>query len=164
MRRIVLDTNCLLMSIPKRSPYRMVWDAFLSGQFILCVTNEILEEYHEIIAQKTNSTIANNVVSTILNQFNTELITPYYHFELIQADKDDNKFVDCAIVAGAEYIVTNDLHFNILNQISFPKVYIIQLKTFSYLLNRYNIEDENQRVINEGNIEYISLPTSQNND
>ncbi len=29
MRKIVLDTNCLLMSLPKPSPYRCVWDAFL---------------------------------------------------------------------------------------------------------------------------------------
>lgn len=45
MRKIVLDTNCLLMSLPKISPYRMIWDEFLKGQLILCVSNEIIEEY-----------------------------------------------------------------------------------------------------------------------
>lgn len=28
MRKIVLDTNCLLMSLPKNSPYRIIWDEF----------------------------------------------------------------------------------------------------------------------------------------
>ena len=57
MRKIVLDTNCLLMSLPKISPYRMIWDEFLKGQLILCVSNEIIEEYMEILTQKTNSEI-----------------------------------------------------------------------------------------------------------
>ena len=57
MRKIVLDTNCLLMSLPKISPYRMIWDELLKGQLILCVSNEIIEEYMEILTQKTNSEI-----------------------------------------------------------------------------------------------------------
>jgi len=58
MRKIVLDTNSLLMSLPKISPYRMIWDDFLAGKLILCVTNEIVEEYLEIIEQKTTAEIA----------------------------------------------------------------------------------------------------------
>jgi len=47
MKKIVLDTNCLLMSIPKISPFRPLWDGFLSGCLTLCVSNEIIEEYLE---------------------------------------------------------------------------------------------------------------------
>ncbi len=65
MRRVVLDTNCLLMSIPKISPYRPLWDSSLSGNLTLCVSNEIIEEYWEIVSRKTNVRIANNIVSTI---------------------------------------------------------------------------------------------------
>lgn len=39
MRKVVLDTNCLLMSIPKISPYRRIWDDFLGGKIVLCVTD-----------------------------------------------------------------------------------------------------------------------------
>ena len=38
MRKIVLDTNCLLMSLPRISPYRKIWDDFLKGKLTLCVT------------------------------------------------------------------------------------------------------------------------------
>jgi len=41
----------------------------------------------------------------------------YIHFGLITVDVDDNKFVDCAVAADAEYIVTNDKHFEVLNKI-----------------------------------------------
>lgn len=83
MKRVVLDTNCLLMSIPQHSPYRDVWTRFLLGEFELCVSNEILEEYQEILAKKTTPSIASNVVSIMLNAPNICLVTPYYRFGLI---------------------------------------------------------------------------------
>ena len=131
MQRIVLDTNSLLISLPRISPYRIIWDMFLRGKYVLCVSTEIIEEYSEIISVKTTSGIANNVITTILNAHNTELVTPYYRFNLIQADKDDNKFVDCCITANAQYIVTNDRHFDVLNQIEFPHVNVISAKDFA---------------------------------
>ena len=82
----------------------------------MCVTNEIIEEYLEIIEQKTNANIASNVVSVILSQKNVEFVTPYYKLHLIQADEDDNKFVDCAFSAGASCIVSNlSLKFIVYN-------------------------------------------------
>lgn len=139
MRKIVLDTNCLLMSLPKISPYRMIWDDFLKGKLILCVTNEIVEEYLEILSQKTTSEIACNVVSVILSQSNVEFVTPYYKMHLIQADEDDNKFVDCAFIAGASCIVSNDAHFKILNEINFPKIFVMKIKEFIDLLLKEKI-------------------------
>lgn len=53
------------------------------------------------------------------------------HFGLIEADPDDNKFVDCAVAVDAEYIVTNDTHFNILKQIDWPRLTVIDIKEFT---------------------------------
>ncbi len=133
MRRIVLDTNCLLMSIPKISPFRPLWDGFLSGNLTLCVSNEIIEEYLEIISQKTTVRIANNIVSTILNRNNVEMFSPTYRFQMIKSDPDDNKFVDCAIVAGAICIVSNDSHFKELANIPFPKVNVFRIEEYLHL-------------------------------
>lgn len=138
MRKIVLDTNCLLMSLPRISPYRLIWDDFLEGKLKLCVTNEIVEEYLEILSQKTTPEIASNVVSVILSQRNVEFVTPYYKMHLIQADEDDNKFVDCAFTAGASCIVSNDAHFKILNEINFPKIFVLRIKEFIDLLLKEN--------------------------
>lgn len=55
---------------------------------------------------------------------------PHYHFALITQDPDDNKFVDCAIVASADYLVSEDNHFNVLKDIPFPKVNVITLEQF----------------------------------
>ena len=50
MKYIVLDTNCLILSLPEKSPYHQVWRSFLQGDYILCVSNEIMAEYAEIIS------------------------------------------------------------------------------------------------------------------
>lgn len=108
------------------------------GKYCLCVTDEILDEYQEIIEQRTGSAdIALNVISAILNRSNVSHVEVYYHFNLIKADKDDNKFVDCAIKANAKYIVSNDRHFDILKTIPFPQVEVIDIQQFLYELKKY---------------------------
>ncbi len=54
----------------------------------------------------------------------------YYRWNLIKQDTDDNKFVDCAIAANANFIVTNDKHFKGLKNISFRKVEVISADEF----------------------------------
>ena len=130
MRYIVLDTNCLLQALPSKSPYHKIWTDVMAGEISLCVNTDILDEYEEILAQKTTPDIAHNVVEAIANLTTTLMQNTYVHFELLSTDLDDNKFVDCAIAADAEYIVTNDKHFNPLRDIPWPKVEIIRIAEF----------------------------------
>ena len=132
---IVLDTNSLIMSIAPRSPYRKVWNAFLSGDYNLCVSNEIIEEYSEVLSRNISPQVSEAIVYAILTRPNIIRKDPHYTFALIEADKDDNKFVDCAIAANASYIVSQDHHFDILKTIEFPKVELIDIDTFMALLD-----------------------------
>lgn len=134
MSRIVLDTNSLVQCIPPKSKYREVWDCILTGKHRLCVSNEILEEYEEILQRLTDVDVATLVIEVILNSPYTVFCTPYFKFNMIESDVDDNKFVDCAIVANAKFIVTEDQHFRILKQHDFPKVECIGLDDFYQLL------------------------------
>ena len=79
--------------------------------------------------------IAHNVVEAIARLHTTEFQEVFIHFGLIEADADDNKFVDCAVAADAEYIVTNDAHFNVLKQIDWPKLTVIAIKEFASQLD-----------------------------
>ena len=130
MSRVVIDTNCLLQIIARKSPYRPIWDAFLQGKFQLCVSNEILNEYQEILEVQITPTIAENIVLLMLNQPNVLFVDPYFRMELITQDPDDNKFVDCAFAAGAEYLVSEDCHFDILQKIPFPQLNLVTLDDF----------------------------------
>lgn len=129
-RQIVLDTNCLVQMISLHSPYRPVWQAFRDGRYTLCVSNDILTEYNEILERVANAAVAHNIVNAIARSPYTRMIDPQYRFGLIEQDPDDNKFVDCAIIAGADYIVSEDAHFRILTDIPFPSVAVIRLDEF----------------------------------
>lgn len=102
----------------------------MTGEVRLCVNTEILNEYEEIISRKATREIAHNVVETIARLSMTIFQETYIHFGLIQEDLDDNKFVDCAIAANADFIVTNDAHFKVLDTIPWPKVTVLKIVEF----------------------------------
>ncbi|MBR1547655.1 MAG: putative toxin-antitoxin system toxin component, PIN family [Prevotella sp.] len=130
MNPVVIDTNCLLQIIARKSPYRPIWDAFLNEKYQLCVSNEILDEYQEILEQQITPTIAENIIMLILNQENVRLVDPHFRMGLITADPDDNKFVDCAFAAGADYLVSEDTHFDVLHKTPFPQLNLVTLDEF----------------------------------
>ena len=132
--RIVLDTNCLVVSTPVTSPYYCIWNAFRNVRISLCVTTDIVYEYSEVLARFYSQRFANDIVNELLLSFNVIKANNYYRWNLITADNDDNKFVDCALNAGADYLVTNDRHFNVLKTIDFPQIKVVDLETFKQLL------------------------------
>ena len=106
----------------------------MSGRISLCVNTEILDEYEEILSQKINSEVATNVVEAIARLHTTSYQEIYVHFGLIHDDEDDNKFADCAVASGAEFIVTNDKHYNILTKTPWPNIKVMNIKKFIELL------------------------------
>ena len=137
MRLVVLDTNALIQSLPTRSQYHRIWTDFMMGNYSLCVSNEILTEYEEIMSIHISPEVAHNVVEAIARHPNTICKEAYFHFHLLRdIDKDDDKFVDCAIAANADYIVTEDNHFNSLKRIPFPRLNILTLDEFNDTLIR----------------------------
>ncbi len=138
--KIVSDTNVLLISIPKNSKYRVVFDNFLSKKFSIVLSNEILSEYAEIIAQKANAIVAANIIEMLISSSNVEKQDVFFKWHLIEVDEDDNKFVDCAIAGNADYLITNDKHFNVIKSVGFPPVTIINVNEFIELLTKNKLQ------------------------
>ena len=134
--KVVLDTNCLLVALPEKSPYRCVWDSFCQGKFSLFYSTEILQEYEEVLLRYHSAHTVFLIMEKLLKLPNTISNTPYYRWNFISADPDDNKFVDCALNAGADCIVTNDKHFNVLKHIDFPRINVVDIGTFKTLISR----------------------------
>jgi uncharacterized protein len=133
---IVLDTNVLLVSLPTHSKYYPIYQALLNKRFDLFISNEILTEYEEIFAQKLGTARTDLKLQELLNLSNVHIIEPFYNWQLIEADPDDNKFADCAIACGADYLVTNDRHYAILAQIPFPPITTIKAEDFLRLITQ----------------------------
>ena len=133
--KIVLDTNILLVSLPKKSKYRIIFDALLNKRYTLLISNEILSEYEEIIGFKTTPSIAQHVVEMLLSLSNVEKTDVFFRWNLIEPDPDDNKFSDCAVAGKSDFLVSNDHHFDILKSIDFPKILCLNIDEFVEQLN-----------------------------
>ena len=140
--RIVLDTNCLLASLSRHSEYYPVWKGLQTGQYVLCLSNDILNEYEEIIGRKTSAEVAKNVVGLLLKSKNVEFVDAFFKWRLIEADHDDDKFVDCAFAANATYIVSDDKHFDVLKSIVFPRIAVLKLVQFLQTLQTFPTSDQ----------------------
>ena len=132
--RVVLDTNVLLVSIPKLSKYRPIFENLIEKKYTLIISNEILAEYEEIIAQKANESVAENIVKMLVTLSNVGKKEIYFRWNLIKSDEDDNKFADCAVAGNADYLVSNDHHFDVLETIDFPEIPLIDAEKFLEIL------------------------------
>lgn len=70
------------------------------------------------------------------NLSNIMYITRYFRWNLIVADPDDDKFVDCAVAAQAKFIVSEDKHFNVLKKDPTSIVKAIKIAEFKIIMGK----------------------------
>lgn len=135
--KIVIDTNILLIALPSKSSYHEIIKAFNLKHYQLLISTSVFLDYEEILSEKDNPLIANNVLAAFLEASNVISVNTYCNWNLITVDPDDNKFTDTYINGNADYLLTNDSHFNILKKRQFPKVNIITANNFLLILRAY---------------------------
>lgn len=128
--RLVIDTNVFLVSLAANYKLHWIFQSLLDGKFDLCVSNEILKEYEEIIGSRYGLSKTERTLDFLLLLPNVIQITPYFRWDLLE-DKDDNKFVDCALAGGCDFIVSNDKDFGKLSKISFPPIQVLTSEEFT---------------------------------
>ncbi len=128
--KIVVDTNALVSSLSSKSVFHKLIRLILNEDVSMFVTDEIMFEYEEILHKKYSVTVAQNFLSALKEIPTVEYVNIYFKWNLLAQDEDDNKFVDCYLAANAEYLITNDIGYNILKSIDFPKVNLFTLEEF----------------------------------
>jgi uncharacterized protein len=111
--RLVLDTNIIISAALKPdSLQRTTFLIAISKPARLYVSAAILEEYAEVLA-RPELRIRKGLRQQLLQQIknHSHLIEPSRRLE-VTGDPDDNKFVECADAARADYLITgNQRHF-----------------------------------------------------
>lgn len=133
---VVIDCNVLVMCLTSRSNYHLIYQALTKQQYELIATTDILLEYEEIIQTKYNIKTADSFLALLNELPNVTFINTYYRWMLIDADPDDNKYCDVAIAGKADYIVSEDKHFNVLKTIAFPRLIVITIDSFMNMLKK----------------------------
>ena len=79
------------------------------------MTAAIILEYEEIAGARGGPQFAAKVMHWLslisAAHGSVDIVQPSFQFRVIAADPDANKFVDCAIVAGADFVITRDTDY-----------------------------------------------------
>lgn len=110
MLRVVIDTNVLVSSFFGGNP-REVLNLWRDQKLSLCLTDEIVAEYLEVLARFGQAKEAIREFLALLSESNNVVfVNPTERVQAVAADPADNKFLECAIAAGAAAIISGDQH------------------------------------------------------
>jgi len=132
--RLVVDTNIFFPAFNPKSRYYPIVENFISKKFSLLISTPILLEYEEILQRVFPESLLEQFWLFLLTSDNVAFVNPTFRFLLPFTDEDDEKFVDCAVCGNADFLLTNDKHFNILKNIEFPKVKVV---TADFFIKKY---------------------------
>jgi uncharacterized protein len=132
--RVVVDTNVLIKTIKRSNPEFAIYQSFIKERFDWVVSTGILNEYEEKLTEFYSQKTAQLIVEILCAAPNVIFAEPHFQWNIIEEDPDDNKFCDLAISANAHCLITFDRHFNIFQNLDFPKLRIIRPEEFAGLL------------------------------
>ena len=136
MSKLVVDTNVLVSSFISAGPPRLILNRIRDRLDLLCVSPSILEEYFSIL-QRVG--IAEDLLASLLSFFQDPehvlLVLPSERVEVVHDDPSDDMFLECAIEARADYVISGDRHLRRLKrfrgiEIVTPREYLSRLGTF----------------------------------
>ncbi len=123
--KLVIDTNVLLKTINRNNFEFFIYKSFIDQKFDWVLSNEILTEYEEVLSNFYSTKTANLVLEILCNASNVIFSEPYFQWEIIKVDIEDNKFSDLAISTNTDYLITFDKHFDFFKEIEFPKLSVL---------------------------------------
>ncbi|WP_158859341.1 putative toxin-antitoxin system toxin component, PIN family [Lunatibacter salilacus] len=119
MQKNVIDTNVIVSSLIQRNyPYKIIYELFTHNKFMLCVSEELMSEYYEVLSRPKFAKFpdffgkAENLLADI--ETKATKFVPSLKFDLI-SDKDDNMILELAEACKADFIITgntNDFTFS----------------------------------------------------
>lgn len=119
--KVVLDTNIFISAFGIKGKLNKLLDYWKRNKFILFVSPQILDEYIGVISRPKFNIPTERIedISNITCE-RSIVLYPAERIKIIQDDPSDNKFLECAIEANADLVVSNDQH-------------LLELKTYRHI-------------------------------
>ncbi len=111
MLKVVLDTNVLISAILFGGKPRQILEKAIRGEIRLCLSDPILEEIKGVL-QRSKFDYSPEMIQFILTELMgiAHFVNPSETIDVVLEDRDDNRILECAVEAGANYIITGDSH------------------------------------------------------
>ncbi len=126
--KIVCDTNTLVSGVLWRGNEYLLLSKILERKAVLFTSPELLSEFSRVLGYPRLRPLIQNP-SELAEKLEsmTVLVEPKESVEIIKEDPADNKVLECALAAGADFIVSGDNH--LLKLRAFKGIPIITTKT-----------------------------------
>ena len=129
MLKVVLDTNVLVSGLNfGGSKPAEILDQVVFGYIHNCVSSHIINEARMILVRKFNWAEQEAEAASFWLKTFSELVNPDFRLAVITQDDPDNRILECALKAKAEYIITGDHH--LLNLQIYQDIKIVNPATF----------------------------------
>ena len=107
--KVVVDTNVVISGVFFGGMPSRVLEAWRDGEFDLVVSPEVLEEYRrvgeELTARFPGVSLAPFLALLVMN---AEIVEAPGLSDQVSRDRDDDKFIACALAANCQTIISGD--------------------------------------------------------
>lgn len=109
--KVVIDTNVFVSAFGWDGKPEGVLQLLENGSIVNFISPEIFEELKRVIAYpklKFSNSLQTKILEFVFSY--SRLINLEKRLSLIHDDPDDNKFIECAMTANADFIISGDPH------------------------------------------------------
>jgi uncharacterized protein len=135
VKKVVVDTNVFISGFGWDGKPGEILDLLQSRSIENYITSRIFQELQRVVAYprlKFPETLRTKIIEFVL--FHSEFVEPKESVAVVIEDPDDNKFVECAVEANAEFIISGDPH--LLRLKKFKDIKLIDVDRFLNILSK----------------------------
>lgn len=116
--KAVIDTNVLISAIVFGGIPRQILEEVIAGRLEVAISREILHEMQGILLGKKFK-YPQETVNAITSELATlcEIVLPVQRIDIVRSDPANNRVIECALEAKAQYIITGDSHLIELKEV-----------------------------------------------
>lgn len=124
-----MDTNVLISALMFGGNPRLILEKVIRGDIELYLSEALISELGEVL-KRPKFGLPLSIVNQILSELSaiSELVRPSRSIYKVKVDPADNRILECAIDAKAEFIVSGDKH--LLDLKEFKSIRIVSPQHF----------------------------------
>jgi uncharacterized protein len=133
--KAILDTNVLISGVFWKGVPFEILKAWQKHRFRLVISLPILYEYHRVLdemSKRRSLSVLSSVLEVI--ELQSEMVEPVSFAKAVCDDPDDDKFLEAALAANADYVVSGDTA--LLSVKNYHRIQIVRPALFLRLLPR----------------------------
>ena len=106
--RVVLDSNVIVSGLNFPGNERAALELALRGRYELCLSEFIMEEVVGVLVRKFGWGEERAAEAIRVLRISATVIDPAMRLQVIERDHADNRILECAASANADFVVTGD--------------------------------------------------------